>query len=306
MLDFIIGGERAGTGDDIETRGEGALAQLGKEEAGSGTVIILHRINTGTQSLQGLVEGDQPVGGDGAEKTPFFPSGRLGQGTEFPGRDTGRTADGFGFVGTFRGDAGAVPNQRGRRAQKFAAAGVHGFVGVGGSDDGRSLAVEESGVHTACQRDDLFHRSPVGRFDDMRGGTVQDAHLHGGEKHPVERVRVGRAADDLRLLPQVSQLIQHGPHQGRFSRARPAFDEIGLPSVLGVVQVVYVSHKAPRRIGPQKETDRRVNSRHGHPSSVLFGRRPRYRLRLLAPTDMVFRKGKWVTALLEILSSSSG
>ena len=25
---------------------------------------------------------------------------------------------------------------------------------------------------------------PVGRFDDMRGGTVQDAHLHGGKSTP--------------------------------------------------------------------------------------------------------------------------
>ena len=132
------------------------------------------------------------------------------------------------------------------------------------------LPVKQVPVHTGAQVDDLFHRAPIAGLDDVGGGAVQNTDFQLGEQHPVQGAGIGGAVDGLRLLSQLAHGVHHRAHQGRFAGSRPAFDDVGLPAVAGVIQIIQITDEADRRVGAEVELDRRVIFKHGLPSCKRY------------------------------------
>lgn len=142
-LQLVVGRQRAGAGDDIQSGVQGAAAQIPQQQTGGGAVLILHRVDPGTEGLDRLMEGDDPSGVTALRKRR----------RSFPGapewQPNSRAAMRAAVRATFSPSVnscrmrGAVPQQGGRRPDELAAADVHGGAGIGGGHDGGVLPMKQ-------------------------------------------------------------------------------------------------------------------------------------------------------------------
>ena len=250
MVNFVLGMEGTGAGDDLVAPGQRLPVNLLHQEPGSGTVFIPEDHVPVCHGPYGAPVENRPLGRDSRQQPDLFAAGAVFTGHQ-PGTEPLYILAGLLKVGTAGLGPAAVQQQTAGRSNIPGGTAAEG--GVAGEKSSDFLPVRMESLH----RNGVVetHHDLIGpwrqRLHGVGGCGIQDGGLLVAEDHPVQAIGVTGAMDALdRPLGELGQLFHHGG----LAAARAAFDQIELHARL-LAQFPKIAVEPGRRCGSKEKID---------------------------------------------------